>query len=61
MLIDGVLVPVEYLLNGAAIVQKECVEQLAYLHIELEEHAILIAEGTPSNNPGTIEATNTIA
>jgi hypothetical protein len=50
VLIDSVLVPAEYLLNGATIVQEQYVEQLEYLHIELNEHAILIAEGAPSES-----------
>jgi hypothetical protein len=50
MLLDDLLVPAEYLLNGATIVQEERVEELEYLHIELDEHAILIAEGAASES-----------
>jgi Hint domain-containing protein len=50
MLLDGVMVLAEYLLNGATIVQEERVEELEYLHIELDQHAILLAEGAPSES-----------
>jgi Hint domain-containing protein len=48
--LDGVLVPVEHLLNGATIVQAETVDQLEYLHIELDDHQVIFAEGTPSES-----------
>ena len=41
---DGVLVPVRYLLNGATVVQGD-VEAVTYWHVELERHALLLAEG----------------
>lgn len=44
--VDGVLVPVGHLVNGATIVQEE-VEQIRYFHIELESHDVLLAEGLP--------------
>jgi hypothetical protein len=42
--IDGVLIPIRYLLNGATIVQ-ETVEQVTYWHVELDHHDVLLAEG----------------
>lgn len=44
--IDGVLIPVRYLINGATIVQ-EPVDAVTYWHVELETHDILLAEGLP--------------
>lgn len=46
VLVEGVLVPVGYLVNGATIVQ-ESVESIRYFHIELETHDVLLAEGLP--------------
>lgn len=42
--VDGVLVPVGLLANGATIVQ-EAVEQVRYFHVELDAHDIVLAEG----------------
>lgn len=44
--VDGVLVPVGFLVNGATIVQEE-VEQVRYFHVELDSHDVLLAEGLP--------------
>lgn len=44
--VDGVLVPVGRLINGATIVQ-EAVERVRYFHVELESHDVLLAEGLP--------------
>lgn len=44
--VDGVLVPVGHLVNGATIVQ-EAVERVRYFHVELETHDLLVAEGLP--------------
>lgn len=44
--VDGVLVPVGQLINGATVVQ-EAVESIRYFHIELETHDVLLAEGLP--------------
>lgn len=50
LFIDGVLVPVAYLVNGQTIVaaDPEGVETLEYFHIELETHDVIIAEGAPT-------------
>jgi len=42
--VDGVLIPVRHLLNGATIVQ-EAVAEITYFHVELPAHDVLIAEG----------------
>jgi hypothetical protein len=49
MFIDGVLIPAECLVNGATIIKTKRVDAaLAYWHIELETHDVLLAEGAPS-------------
>jgi hypothetical protein len=44
--IDGVLIPVRYLLNDATIVQERR-DAITYWHVELDAHAVLLAEGLP--------------
>ncbi len=46
---EGNLVPVRYLLNGVTIVQEETAE-VTYFHVELPQHAVLIAEGAPAES-----------
>ncbi|MFT8807277.1 Hint domain-containing protein [Gluconobacter sp.] len=48
MYLDGVLVPAVLLVNGSTIVQAERMDEVAYFHIELEHHDIIIANGTQS-------------
>ncbi len=48
--IDGVLIPAEQLVNGVSVVQEESVESVAYFHIELGSHDVLIAEGAPAES-----------
>ncbi len=49
ILLEGALIPVRYLLNGATIVQEEWSE-VRYFHVELERHAVLLAEGMPAES-----------
>lgn len=42
--VDGVLVPVGKLVNGATIIQEE-VDSVHYYHVELDEHDVILAEG----------------
>jgi hypothetical protein len=44
--VDGVLIPVKYLINGTTIWQ-EPVESITYLHVELPRHDVVLAEGLP--------------
>ena len=37
--------PVEHLVNGVSIVQCEAVERVAYFHVELDSHNVIVAEG----------------
>ncbi len=50
LLLDGVLVPAEVLVNGLTITQAREVDQVEYFHIELARHAILIADGAPAES-----------
>ena len=47
VLLDGVLVPIRLLVNGASIQRDESNRQVTYYHIELETHDILLAEDLP--------------
>jgi autotransporter passenger strand-loop-strand repeat protein len=44
--VGGVLIPVRYLVNGATIAQA-ALDAVTYWHVELPEHAVLLAEGLP--------------
>ena len=44
--VDGVLVPVRYLINGATVIQ-ETAENITYWHVELDRHNVILAEGLP--------------
>ena len=49
VLVDGVLIPVRYLLNGASIAQLD-VERITYWHVELAVHDVLLAEWMPAES-----------
>ena len=49
VLVDDVLIPVKYLINGTTIAQTE-VDEVSYYHIELERHDIVFAEGLPAES-----------
>lgn len=44
--VDGVLIPVRYLINGTNVVQEE-IESITYWHVELDQHDVIQAEGLP--------------
>ena len=44
------LVEAKDLVNGVSIVQAERVDEVAYFHIELETHDVILAEGAPSES-----------
>ncbi len=46
VLVDGVLVPIRHLINATRIAQ-EARDHIAYWHVELARHAIVLAEGMP--------------
>jgi hypothetical protein len=39
------LVPVEHLVNGVSIVQCEAVERVAYFHVKLDSHDVIVTDG----------------
>jgi hypothetical protein len=49
LFIDGRLIPAARLLNGATL-RQEPVAQVHYVHIELDSHDILLAEGLPAES-----------
>jgi hypothetical protein len=55
LLVDGVLIPVRYLLNGATVLQEE-VDEVTYFHVETQNtageanHTVLLAEGLPAES-----------
>jgi hypothetical protein len=48
MFVDGMLIPASALVNGTSITQLESVEQVEYIHVELDTHDVIFAEGAPS-------------
>ena len=44
LFVDGVLIPVKYLINGTSVVQVP-VDTITYYHVELSRHDVLLAEG----------------
>ncbi len=48
--LDGVLIPARLLVNGATIAQETDLPAVQYFHIELDNHAILLAEGMPAES-----------
>ena len=50
LLLDGVLVPAEHLVNGLTILQAEAVDQVEYFHVEFETHEVILAEGAPAES-----------
>ena len=47
--VDDVLIPVKHLINGTSIVQVQRSE-VTYYHVELPRHALLLAEGLPTES-----------
>jgi hypothetical protein len=50
LLVDGQLIPAKLLINGTTITQDRSVKSVTYYHIELDRHAILLAEGLPAES-----------
>jgi hypothetical protein len=44
--VDGVLIPVKYLVNGSTVAQARC-RAVEYFHVELPRHEVLLAEALP--------------
>src|SRR6516162_5161510 len=50
LLLDGVLVPAEHLVNGLTVLQAGAVDKVEYFHIEFEAHEVILAEGAPAES-----------
>ncbi len=48
--IDGVLIPAEYLINHRSILWDDTAQEVTVYHVELTQHDVLIAEGTPAES-----------
>jgi hypothetical protein len=48
--VDGVLIPARLLRNGATIVREDRLPAVRYFHVELDRHAVLLAEGLPAES-----------
>jgi hypothetical protein len=47
--VDGVLIPVRYLVNGATVEQQPA-DEVTWFHVELDHHDVLLAEGLPAES-----------
>jgi hypothetical protein len=50
LLLDGVLVQAEHLVNALTISQAATVDQVEYYHLEFEAHEVILAEGAPAES-----------
>jgi autotransporter passenger strand-loop-strand repeat protein len=50
MFVEGVLIEARDLINGVSIIQADRVERVDYVHVELDAHDIIIAEGAWSES-----------
>ncbi len=50
VLLDGMLIPVRLLANGASIAPEVECRMITYFHVELDAHDILVAEGLPAES-----------
>ena len=48
MFLDGLLVPARCLVNGSTVTHERGLKQVDYVHVELETHDVILAEGAPS-------------
>jgi hypothetical protein len=48
--VDGMLICARQLINGGSIVQERELDSVEYIHVELESHDILLAEGLPTES-----------
>jgi antigen 43 len=48
--VDGKLIPAKLLINGMSVVQERDTRSVQYFHIELDHHAVLLAEGLPAES-----------
>ncbi|MFC0408993.1 Hint domain-containing protein [Roseomonas elaeocarpi] len=50
LLIDGLLIPVQHLVNGQTIVQERARAAVTYWHVELPQHDAILAEGVAAES-----------
>ena len=50
LLLDGVLVPVEFLVNHRSIQWDDHAQEVSFYHLELASHQVLVANGTPAES-----------
>jgi len=50
MYVDGMLIAARDLVNGESIIQVEAVDEVTYFHLEFDTHAVIYAEGAPSES-----------
>ena len=50
MMVDDHIVPAWRLLNGVTITQAATVDEVVYFHVELHRHAVLLANGAPTES-----------
>lgn len=50
LFVDGGLIPAKLLINDMTIVQERNARAVTYYHVELDRHAILLAEGLPAES-----------
>ena len=50
MFLDGLLIPARYLVNGSTITQERGLRRVDYVHVELDSHDVLLAEGAASES-----------
>jgi hypothetical protein len=48
LFIDDVFVPAAALINGVSVLRSEALEPVSYVHIELDAHDVVFAEGAPA-------------
>ena len=48
--LDGVLVPIEYLVNHRSILWDDCTREVEIYHLELASHDVLLANGAPAES-----------
>ena len=48
--VDGKLIPAKYLVNGMTVVQVLDAPCVHYFHVELDRHAVILAEGLPAES-----------
>ena len=48
--VDGVLIPVEFLVNHRSILWDDRAQEVAIYHVELDTHDVLMANGAPAES-----------